>query len=309
MPQESVHANMTEEDIIKYVKELEDKYEKKSPPKADEMSFILHRAKGRKTMAEFAKLCNTSPATFSRIRTGIYNKPMSLEMIARIVANSEEQYRRTEVKLMNANGYYLRNTDVTEDQSSEDQGMIRSNMMNARRAETEAIKTAFTGYILSFLFKKGYTMTMLPEWKEDNDKYNLTLISDMRIKLNNKNDDNCQEMLIWLYDIAEISGEYKEYDIQKKVTCFVDRHCKLFLRDRLDPVSMSNMLNVIVFRNEDVFNGVVDFVKDVRVNSDMTLLLIENFDQQINLVRPYKIPRADNVEHGTLLDDTTTYSD
>ena len=25
MPQESVHANMTEEDIIKYVKELEDK--------------------------------------------------------------------------------------------------------------------------------------------------------------------------------------------------------------------------------------------------------------------------------------------
>ena len=73
---------------------------------------VVTYAKGKMSMAEFAKKCGMNPITFSRILKGDIKKPLSQEEIKTIAENSELDTKDIFEDLMRANGMVKKNTDA-----------------------------------------------------------------------------------------------------------------------------------------------------------------------------------------------------
>lgn len=83
----------------------ENNYIQSRVPDIAELGNLLKRGKGRnRTMAEYAKVCNASPSTFSRIATGKITQPLSFEVLVNIWRNADKESRLIFLDLVRANG-------------------------------------------------------------------------------------------------------------------------------------------------------------------------------------------------------------
>ncbi|MCR5291901.1 MAG: hypothetical protein K6E28_03300 [Eubacterium sp.] len=88
-------------------------YIKSGQPDREKIKSFLLEAKGEgRTMADFAKVCGVSPATFSRLSNGKNIRPLSKDLVKAIIQNADARSRVSYSEFMQANGMTPRETSA-----------------------------------------------------------------------------------------------------------------------------------------------------------------------------------------------------
>lgn len=244
------------------------------PDKA-RLAQLLAQARGEdRTMAEFAAVCGVSATTFSRITRKDIRKPLKEELLKKIADNAADPETVTLDMLRRANG--MRPEDETED----------SRKVSAIPMKREIAEIT---YIISGeLFARGFMIISFPRlgaarecFKDESDikgKLGITVPSTFCIRIKG------YEPKYWNF-IVDLSESWftkraipKESRARAEVQAgayFIEDHSGLFLKDAWEAETLKDIRNCFVFINEGVFNSFTELMKDKRVNSSMSAILVD----------------------------------
>ena len=78
-----------------------------SKPDAERLAELVNRARGKRSVTEFARLCGVSPSTISRLGRAQNNTPSSDDLIVEIAINADKDSGVSFQDLVNAHGMHL----------------------------------------------------------------------------------------------------------------------------------------------------------------------------------------------------------
>ena len=263
---------------------------------------VVTYAKGKMSMAEFAKKCGMNPITFSRILKGDIKKPLSQEEIKTIAENSELDTKDIFEDLMRANGMVKKNTDADDAEREK------------RRAENRQRRETIQNSLIRSLFESGCTISPVANTEEDvkyplknSGRYKLGVRVSFVLSVQG------DEAAFWNFSINSFSiDEYRRYTkddtedetkaynwaIRREVSDVVWRCPEIFLRDVWEPEAFENTRFSFVFDNKDVFEGFFKYLEGVKVNNSFSLILVDIKEQRV--VEERFIPRHDGKEQKSL---------
>ena len=263
---------------------------------------VVTYAKGKMSMAEFAKKCGMNPITFSRILKGDIKKPLSQEEIKTIAENSELDTKDIFEDLMRANGMVKKNTDADDAEREK------------RRAENRQRRETIQNSLIRSLFESGCTISPVANTEEDvkyplknSGRYKLGVRVSFVLSVQG------DEAAFWNFNINSFSiAEYRRYtkddtedenkayngEVREEGSEAVWRCPEIFLRDVWEPEAFEKTRFSFVFDNKDVFEGFFKYLDGVKVNNSFSLILVDIKEQRV--VEERFIPRHDGKEQKSL---------
>ena len=259
---------------------------------------LLVMAKGpKRNMKEFAEACEISPSTFSRILNEKNIKPLSEKMMKLIVRNADKSAKITIEMLRQAN------TKLTPD--TEDN--IKRVIVRRMQEDLKMVKN-IKDTIVGELFARGKMIAVCQLFQANalNDeknrfgislrdvlvsRYGLRQRSSFAIKIQGEE----PEYRNFILDNTTIPDDTKTEDINENpgryVRNLMDRFAPLFLRDVWEPEKLDPHMiqNTIVLTDERLFECLVKALEDIKVNSLISLLLVNVKENKV--VKEYYLPR------------------
>ena len=260
-----------------------------------DLGDALTYAKGKQSMAEFAKKCNINPVTFSRIVQGTIKKPFSQEEIKTIAENSDLPTEDIFESLMHANGMVPKDNDTPRRRESE-----RRYAENIQRRET------MQNIIMRSLFEGGKTLAPVFNTPfEDTDptlkksRFYFSKCVDFALRVQGY-EPAYRNFKVFNFTGEEFANDDEKYknEIRMEVRDVFFRIQDVFLRDMWEPEAFDNTLYTLVFANKDLFEEFFKFLEGLRFNSSFSLVLLD-LDKQ-RFVEERFLPRHDGAEQTSL---------
>lgn len=257
-----------------------DEYIEVSRPDKEQLAEYLKQAKGEnRTMAEFAKVCKlASASTFSRIMNKKITKSLPAKLIEAIVENAENPENISLEAVMRANGMMLQS-------EWEREGYRRRS--EERRSTNEAIKRI----IVNELYARGCMLRVYPslpyeEFAES--KFFLHWQSNMAVTVQG------YEPKFWNFLIYVSYPDRYGYVNENRryghiMSDMIEHRHVIFLRDMWEPEAFKDVKHTFVFAEEELYNIFSDFAMRIKVNNDMSVLLIDTARHRV--VEEKMIPR------------------
>lgn len=276
-----------------------------------ELANFVEIAKGNLSWSEFAKKCGYSVPTLYRIKNGDLTKPLKLEMIYSFWINNECQ-KTYNMGKYNYNeewetGYFLLNNLVYSN------GMINKNAPVVKEdflrfSKYRGLETNIKNTVLLYILKRWNKVDLL----NDEARMKVPELAKLSkwsfrdaVKLDIKEPSYCvftyripyssyedNEMQYYYDNLIDDDSFIDTYGVvtAKEVECdYVYRLASFFHQDLLYPNSFDNIRLNLLFENKDYFNAYYDFVSRFKVNSYISLVLVEND----NIVEERFIERID----------------
>ena len=279
-------------DTVRYI-------ESKSPDKARIKELLIHAKGSDRTMEQFAADCSDkdmviNPPTFSRIMSGTgLKRPLKAKIIQAILNNAADSDFVNTERLMEANGLVR--------EASDDE---------AQEANPAVVKTPFYGYSLGknekavsdiekTLDSKDYKSVHyhgdlfrydgrnVPLTDRTENRYGLPLdfnqvleVEDKKGRkflwgfvIDGKDPEDCAQGE-WIYYEYKIDLDYDDY-VEDDI---IDNNGKILLRARIDPDSLKGINISFVCQNRLWYNMAVQAVKDIEVDSYISVVLIQDHE-------------------------------
>ena len=246
------------------------------PDKAG-LAELLSLAKGNGTMADFAKKCGVSATTFSRIMNQNIAKPLTKELISVIAQNAADSSGVDYEALMRANGM------IPKDEMRRDS--VDSEKWEKSQKKREELETSIWTIIVERLYESGYMLRLFKEAEDENTKYGLVTNCDYSVRLQG------YEPPVWNFRVdyyktqGDLSNEREKESLKYR---FMRKHAALFLRDVWEKETLADSMNSFVFIDPALYELFCDMLKDVQVNSWMSVILIDASKRKIIKEQPIK---------------------
>lgn len=261
----------------------------------------INRAKGRQSMAEFARKCGLNPMTLSRAVNGTIKKPLDEETIRVMAECSDLPTEEILSYLMYANGWTKNNTE-------ERQRITRQHAL-ATKERYESVQNI----IMKTLFEKGYTIapvlnTDLRYLDPALSRSKYPLYTDVRFALSVQGyEPEFFNYLINVFTGSEFADNKKQYrsELEDELFFLMKERCKdVFLRDAWEPQAFKNSIYSIVFVNKDLFESFEKTLEGVSFNNTFSLILIDLDKQKV--IEEKILPRRDGTEYKSLFKTEVT---
>jgi len=256
-----------------------EEYEAVFTPNWEQLAKLVETAKGPdRTMAQFAKDCGKSPATFSRIMHGRNEKSLSEQLIRDIADNAYDPDMVSFDALMRANGM-LPKKDKLPDHN------VRF-YLGEKFAEQSLIKKQIKSLIADELDARGvmscFARTFLIFSNIPRSKYGISCRSSFSAKIQIDDKNWYWNFIVIFHDMKrEVLTECEKQNVGRYLKPVFTYCSSIFLRDEWEPETFKNLKNSLVFIDPIYFEFVVNNLPDIRVNSNISLILV---DLEKNLV-------------------------
>ena len=242
-------------------------------PDKVEIAHLVNRAKGpNRTMAQFAEECQISASTLSRIVNGKITKPLTYDTILKIFncreAKDDEFLLRM---LISANG--MKQKGEHENSMAQYSAYVKRNQMMDRQ-------TTMKNIVVTELFDRGIPVVNATKHLFRMDE-NTTAqeifpgrIGDMAVSLNDKNPSELVWAFYWFPQEPEAEGDFK-ITVHQIVRLTINAIAKLLLVDAWQPEVINGLKTSFVFSNREVFEGFLTTLKDAKLNTEMSALLLD----------------------------------
>lgn len=251
------------------------------------LADILYRSKGlNRSMGQFARDCGISPATFSRIVQGRYEKALSLDMLEKIVNHADPHAMITMKEALYANGYI-----PAEDLTPKDISAINYDRKNTSSEDDYPNKVEdIFEVITKELFCRDLSFTTFPGGIDKEPNLNSKLGLDAKNK----------SRWIVTFHIQGYEPHYFKYignlindEIYSKESLWraLEPYCTFFLRDFWEPETTIDTLYSFVFKIRSAYDIFVETMKEVQVNNYFSAVLL---DMKLHrVVEEFMVPRKD----------------
>ena len=258
----------------------------------------INHAKGKQSMAEFARKCGLNPMTLSRAVNGTIKKPLDEETIRKMAECSEAPTEEVLEYLMRSNGW-VKNDDEE-----------RKQRYDKHRQKRQELFDSAQGMIMRTLFEDGYTIipvfnTPLEQHDPTRKKSRFHLYTDIRFALSVKG----YEPAYWnfsvnIFNAKEIAAADLQYadELKMELRMIIDRYKDVFLRDVWEPEAFKNTRYSIVFLDKGLFDGFFKELKGLRFNSSFSLILLDL--DKYTVVEERLLPRYDGRKEESLFRST-----
>ena len=264
--------------------EKDDEYVPAYRPNITKLAEFVMQAKGEsRNMAEFAKVCNmVSTSTFSRIVNRKITKPLSIELIDRIIENAEDPESLNREAFMRANGLVLRSK-------------LEKESFSGRAEERKNLCEAVKRTIAEELYSRGCMLRIYPYLPENE----LPKSSFYFPWINRGIAVTVQgyEPKFWNFiihhtfsDSSEMlwSEEMRTKSCVREITGI---WYEIFLRDMWEPETLADIKHSFVFTEEFEYNTFCDMAARIKVNSYISAILINTKLRKV--IAEEMIPRHD----------------
>lgn len=242
-------------------------------PDKVEIAHLLNRAKGvKRTMAQFAAECQISASTLSRVLNGKIAKPLSLDMIQKIYnsrAAKEDEFLLEH--LIRANG--MRKKEDHERSLSKFSMYARRNMFISKEISMKNI-------IVAELFDRNVPVVNANRFAlmmDSNTTASIIFpgkIGDMALTFNADSSNMEVWAFYWFPQEPELDGERKIL-AKHIVRRAIEQVSNLFLVDAWQPEVIKGLKTSFVFLNAEVFDGFLTALRDAKLNTEMSAVLLD----------------------------------
>ncbi len=269
--------------------EFKQKYIQVRVPDKAMLAKYIREAKGtERNMAEFAKCCGTlTPSSFSRIIHGNLSKPLTAEVIQSIVRNADKKTNLSYRDMMYANGM------IPENEEGESEGGRERRILSESRKEVE---TGVRNTIVGRLFAQGNMLLVMEKmvWSEINTSdgpAGLKKVKESERKLGIPGKFTLRihgmEPFYYNYEIFIPDPDLKETGNVLRYR----EYAYFFLRDMWEPDTLQDIMQNFVFTEKAYFDAFLEFLKGVKVNNYMAVILVDT--EKDGIEEYWQIPRTD----------------
>lgn len=239
-------------------------------PDKVELAHLVNQAKGEdRTMAQFAKDCQISAPTLSRIVNGKMAKPLTDDTIKKIFdsrAELSDSYLLD--RLRRANGM------LTEEELRRTRSKIS---IYAKQAQLLEQKTRMKNIIVTELFDRGVSVVNATchSFRMDDGTTACEVfpgrIGDMAVTLNIEQPDSD----VWAFYWFPQEPEEPEKNPRRLVHTIIRNMSSLFLVDAWQPEIIKGLKTSFVFSHPQVFERFLSTLKDAKLNTEMSAILLD----------------------------------
>lgn len=259
---------------------MEKTYVQTYVPDKDRLADLLVRARGRdRFMADFARECGCSPASFTRITKKLITRPLNDALIEEIAKNAAPDSGVDLDMLMRANGKLPEGEKPGERPAGKMSELDRLKNERAYLHTSAAVEEETLSIVTEELYARGLTIGVYRRFAAargilglEPSRYHLPTDSSFCIKLVGyepdlwnfitaehemikKADNGTEERLIAAYKISAFSG--------------------LFLRDVWEPEYLKRIKSSFTFFDRENFEKYRELLGDKQFNSCMSLILLD----------------------------------
>ena len=221
-----------------------------------------------RTAAEFAQAVGLSPSMVSRIINGKYQKPLTEDILVKLVSDcSEEQEEKLQL-LIRANGM------MSKEQKERRYGADR---IHSRMSEVRDREISIQNIITSELFARGVTVLKVSRLVySDRLQDSKFLVRAIPYSLVIAMVD-AEEPYEWGFVIAPQSFDADDTDNDRRYVFqrLIERYSYLFLMDAWEPNSLSSKKTSFVFLDQSFFDMFVDIMQDAKLHNRMSAILVD----------------------------------
>ena len=221
-----------------------------------------------RTAAEFAQAVGLSPSMVSRIINGKYQKPLTEDILVKLVSDcSEEQDEKLE-SLIVANGM------ISKEQQERRHGPDR---YRARITEMRDREISIQNIVTSELFARGVTVRKISRFDysgklQDSKFFSRAVPYSLVMAM-----VDAEEPYEWGFVIAPQVFDVDETERDRRFIFqrMIERYSYLFLMDAWEPESLSNKKTSFVFVDRILFDMFVDIMQDAKLHNRMSAILVD----------------------------------
>ena len=261
-----------------------DKKEVWKPIYQKRLGDAINYAKGKQSMAVFARKCGLNPMTLSRAVNGTIKKPLDEETIRIMAECSDAPTEDVFEYLMRANGYL------------KDDNEERRRLSEQRRQERKDRFDTAQGIIMRALFESGYTIIPVintklealdPTLKKSRFRIHTNVGFALKVQGFEPSFRNYTVNIFTGEDLAD--GVSYETELRDEQYFLMERYKDVFLRAVWEPEAFENCQYSIVFLNRDLFEGFLKDLEGLKFNSCFSLILLDLAGQKV--LREVFLPR------------------
>ena len=221
-----------------------------------------------RTAAEFAQAVGLSPSMVSRIINGKYQKPLTEDILVKLVSDcSDEQNEKLEL-LIAANGM------ISKEQQERRYGPDR---YRARITEMRDREISIQNIVTSELFARGVTVRKISRFDyagrlQDSKFFSRAVPYSLVIAMVDAENPYEWGFIIapQIFDVDETERD-RRYVFQR----LIERYSYLFLMDAWEPNSLSSKKTSFVFLDQSFFDMFVDIMQDAKLHNRMSAILVD----------------------------------
>ena len=262
-----------------------DKKEVWKPIYQKRLGDAINYAKGKQSMAVFARKCGLNPMTLSRAVNGTIKKPLDEETIRIMAECSDAPTEDVFEYLMLANGWVK--TDSRRSREHFEKFILI----------TKELFKDVQSIIMNALLEQGFSIASVfstklkdldPTLKES--RFHLNTDVDFALKVQGS-EPSFRNFTVWIFTGEEFASDNSLYrsKLKDQQRFLIDRYKGVFLRDVWEPEAFENCQYSIVFLNRDLFEGFLKDLEGLKFNSCFSLILLDLAGQKV--LREVFLPR------------------
>lgn len=252
-------------------------------PDKEKLAKLVNTAKGsERTMAEFAKEAGINPSMMSRFVNGNFTKPISIEILDAIVANSAEECSYGLEDFLEANGM----TRVI-DRNVQERTVARIRTM---REQEEGMRRTIT----MALFERGVEFRKRGTDGKRKVSSFFKNQKDAGMSIIYRNRDKEIEWRMYMVPTMETSGR-NSGSVEKMVQQWVEFYAIIFLQDAWEPEDLDGVRISFVFSDLKYFEQFIKVMKESRIGSYMTAILTDLVNASVLEERPLRDEWVDEI--------------
>lgn len=221
-----------------------------------------------RTAAEFAQAVGLSPSMVSRIINGKYQKPLTEDILVKLVSDcSEEQEERLQL-LIRANGM------MSKEQQERRYGPDR---FHSRMSEVRDREISIQNIVTSELFARGVTVRKISRFDysrklQDSKFFSKAVPYSLVMAM-----VDAEEPYEWGFVIAPQVFDEDETERDRRFVFqrMIERYSYLFLMDAWEPESLADKKTSFVFVDRILFDMFVDIMQDAKLHNRMSAILVD----------------------------------
>ena len=274
------------------------RYVKASLPDKKELIRLINVGKGEgRSMEKYAVDCDRSPASFSRIVHGGFQRPLSEKLIRDMVINSGG--RLTLEQMMRANGMVpvgevqggsFRPGEKAIERNSEQSSPAGEGENKERVKKGRLLSYQISDIIQEYLYERDYKLrgsASLPAeyYSPDQEKYGLSFRTDIdsgRFALRVEG----YEPRYWYFLVSTLLNTDAVHDEAEEddentlgaggvMEVFMSQYARFFLKDIWEPEMMRDVRITFVLSEREKYEVLRDSLKDRKMNGCFSLILVD----------------------------------
>ena len=248
--------------------ELKENFVQVRTPDKQRIARITKRLIGEnRTGAEFAQAVGLSPSMVSRIINGKYQKPLTEDILIKLVSDCSEEQSDNLQMLIRANGM------ISKEQQERRYG---SDGHFSIISETHDREISIQNIITSELFARGIAVRKVPRFGYRNETvsskfFRNPMFYDLKVEM-------VDIVRPYEWNFAICAMRVDEKNETRKISMFqrmIERYSYLFLMDAWEPQLLANTKTSFVFCDSEIFDMFVDTMQDAKLHNRMSAILVD----------------------------------